>query len=271
MPSQQANQPADPEHAAGWGSAVARLLLLAVVLGAFAFLYVEYGDKLNLETIARHEQRLVEFHDAHPVAIYAAAFGLYVVVTGLSLPGATVLTVAYGWFFALLCGNVAGPVVAVGLVSFASTSGATLAFLTSRYVLREAIQKRFGERLRKFDAALKQEGAWYLFTLRLVPVPFFLVNLLMGLTPIRVWTFWWVSQIGMLAGTCVYVYAGSTIPSLHQLAVEGIGGIFTPQLITAFIILGLFPLTVKKLMERFGRRAARRELADGDDDSSRAE
>ena len=117
----------------------------------------------------------------------------------------------YGWYFGLA--------PAVILVSFASTSGATIAFLLSRYLFRDAIQTRFRDQLAKFNQALQREGAFYLFTLRLIPaVPFFVINVVMGLTPIRTLTFWWVSQVGMLAGTIVYVYAGSTIPSLAHLA-----------------------------------------------------
>ena len=157
------------------------------------------------------------------------------------MPGATGLSLACGWFFGFWQG--------VLFVSFASTTGATLAFLLSRYLFRDAILNRFGDRLAGFNAALEREGAFYLFTLRLIPaVPFFVINVVMGLTPMRVRTYWWVSQVGMFPGTCVYVYAGSQVPSLKKLADDGIRGILTPQMIGAFILLGLFPIVVKKIM-----------------------
>ena len=172
------------------------------------------------------------------------AFGIYTLVTGFSLPGAAIMTLALGWFF--------GFGRAFVLVSFASTAGATLAFLISRFLLREWVQTRFRDRLTGFNDALQREGAFYLFTLRLIPVvPFFVINLVMGLTPLPVRTFWWVSQVGMLPGTAVFVYAGSQFPSLQMLAEKGAKGILSPQLILAFVILGLFPLVVKKVMNRF--------------------
>ena len=127
-----------------------------------------------------------------------------------------------------------------------------MAFLITRYLLRDAIRSKFGARLQAFDEALEREGAFYLFTLRLIPaVPFFVINAVMGLTQIRLWTFWWVSQLGMLAGTCVYVYAGSTIPSLQELTAPTRPPILTWDRIAAFAALGLFPLLVKKVMNRY--------------------
>jgi uncharacterized membrane protein YdjX (TVP38/TMEM64 family) len=236
----ESNQPAPP----GRRRLVVKLILLAVFAVAFGWLFLEYRDSLTLENIARHESQLRRFRVEHPVGVYVVAFLIYVLVTGLSIPGATVLTLTYAWFF--------GFWRALAVVSFASTAGATCAFLLSRYLLRDTVRRRFGERLRRFDAALEKEGPYYLFTLRLLPiVPFFVVNLVMGLTPIRVWTFWWVSQVGMLAGTCVYVYAGSAIPTAEELVDRGVGGILTPQVVVALILLGLFPITVKKLAGRF--------------------
>jgi pyruvate/2-oxoglutarate dehydrogenase complex dihydrolipoamide dehydrogenase (E3) component/uncharacterized membrane protein YdjX (TVP38/TMEM64 family) len=165
-----------------------------------------------------------------------------VVVTALSLPGAAVMTVAAGALFGLLQGTL--------LVSFASTIGATLAFLVSRYLLRDAVQQRFGSRLAAINRGIERDGAFYLFTLRLVPAfPFFLINLLMGLTPIKAWTFYWVSQIGMLAGTLVYVNAGTQIAQL-----ESLSGILSPDLLISFALLGLFPLLAKKVTGLIQRR-----------------
>ena len=240
-----ATEPTDPVRIrpSARRALVVKLLVVAGILGAFAYISVAYRDQLSLEAIAAREAEFREFEQAHPVGVFVAAFAIYVIATGLSIPGAAVLTLAFGWFF--------GFWRALILVSFASTTGATVAFLLSRYLLRDTIQNRFGDRLAKFNAALEREGAFYLFTLRLIPaVPFFVINVVMGLTPIRVRTYWWVSQIGMLAGTCVYVYAGSTIPTAEKLAEHGLSGVLSVELIVAFVALGLFPLVVKKVMSR---------------------
>ncbi len=206
-----------------------RLVLVATVAAVAIVAYVGLRPYLTLEALAKQEANLRELYEQQPVLIYAAAFFIYVVITGLSLPGATGLTLAYGWFFGLVRGLI--------LVSFASTAGATLAFLLSRYLFRDAVRSRFGDHLTKFDDALRREGPYFLFTLRLIPaVPFFVINAVMGLTPIRTSTFWWVSQLGMLAGTAVYLYAGSTVPSLQTLPDEGIGAVFTPGQITQLLI-----------------------------------
>lgn len=216
---------------------------LAVLLLAVAVAYMLLGDRLSLESLASREAELRQYQIDNPVLTYVIAFLVYVGVTGLSLPGATGLTLLFGWYFGFWRGLL--------LVSFASTSGATLAFLLSRYLLRDMIQRRFGDRLAAFNQALEREGAFYLFTLRLIPaVPFFVVNAVMGLTPLRPRTFWWVSQLGMLPGTIVYVYAGSSVPNLMTLAKSGVGGILSPQLLVALVALGVFPLIVKKVMQR---------------------
>ena len=163
-------------------------------------------------------------------------FLIYVTVTALSLPGAAVMTLAGGALF--------GFWPALLLVSFASTIGATLAMLVARFVLRDWVQGRLGERLRAINVGIEQEGAFYLFSLRLVPIfPFFLINLAMGLTPLRIPAFYWVSQIGMLPGTVVYVNAGTQLGQLESAA-----GIFSPTLLLAFALLGLFPLAAKKTL-----------------------
>jgi uncharacterized membrane protein YdjX (TVP38/TMEM64 family) len=175
---------------------------------------------------------------------YGVALLIYVLVTGVSLPGASILTLAYAWYFGFARGLV--------LVSFASTGGATMAFLLSRYFLRDSIQSRFGDRLALVNESLEREGAFYLFTLRLITaVPFFVINPVMGLTPVRVWTYWWVSQLGMLPGTVVYVYAGSQFPDLKTLAEDGGSGLLTWPLGIAFAMLGLFPFVVKKLVAKW--------------------
>ena len=217
-----------------------RLIVLVVAATAFVTLLVVFRGELLLGGLAKRESQFRQFRTDHPVLIYGVAFGVYVTITGLQLPMAGGLSLLYGWLFGLWRGVI--------LVSFASTSGATLAFLLSRYLLRDFVQHRFGDRLEGFNRALEREGAFYLFTLRLiVGVPFFVINAVMGLTPIRVWTFWWVSQIGMLPATCVFLFAGSSVPSLEQI-VDRSEPILTPELIVAFALLGVFFLLLKKIM-----------------------
>ena len=230
-----------------------KLIILLVVGAVIAIAYTQFGDALSLDSLAKQESQLRSFQEQHPVLVFGLAFLIYVVVTGLSLPGAAVLTLVYGWYF----GFVPGVIV----VSFASTMGATMAFLLSRFLFRDAIQSRFGERLDKFNESLEKEGPFFLFTLRLIPaVPFFVINAVMGLTPIKTLTFWWVSQLGMLAGTAVYVYAGSRVPSLQKLADEGVKAVFTPsqltQIFIAFVLLGLFPLIARWGIKFFRKKPA---------------
>ncbi len=221
-----------------------KLVVLGLFVGAAGAAYYFFGDALTLESLAEKEAAVRDYQKDSALVVYGAAFLIYVAVTGLSIPGAAPLTLVFGWFFGFWRSLV--------LVSFASTTGATIAFLLSRYLLRDSIQNRFGERLAAFNRALDREGAFYLFTLRLIPaVPFFVINVVMGLTRIRALTFWWVSQVGMLAGTAVFVYAGSSVPDSATLAEQGVGGILTTNVILAFVVLGLFPLVVKKVFERF--------------------
>lgn len=220
-------------------------LLLAVVVMAFVVLYWLSGGQLTLENFAKHENALREYERANPLIVLTIAFVLYVAVSGLSIPGgAVVLSLAYGSYF--------GWLKAVMLVSFASTAGATIAFLISRYLFRDMLSNRFGDRLASFNKKLDDEGAFYLFTLRLIPaVPFFMINLVMGLTSLKASTFWWVSQIGMLPGTIAYIYAGSTLkPS--QLAEHGFKGLGW-QFPVAFVILGFLPLLIKRTVNAMKR------------------
>lgn len=229
-------------------SSPVRWVALAGIIGAIISGYFFLGDSLTLESLAEQENRLRAFQFRHPLLVYALAFGIYVAVTGLSLPGAAVMSLAMAWFFRFW--------PALILVSFASTAGATIAFLSSRYFLRDAIVSKFGSRLESFNENLRREGAFYLFSLRLiVGVPFFVINVVMGLTPIRTRTFWWVSQLGMLPGTAAYVYAGSSVPDFQTLAERGAAGILSPQLIVAFILLGLVPLAGKKSVQWFRGRS----------------
>ena len=218
--------------------------LFGLVLIVMAVAFHQYGGALSLPSIASKEEALRTLKQSSPLAVTLTALGIYVAATGLSLPGAAALSLVYGWFFGF------GPGLVI--VSIASTAGATLAFLFSRFLLRDWVEARFGERLRGFNEALEREGAFYLFPLRLIPaIPFVVINLVMGLTPMRSGTFWWVSQVGMLPGTAVFVYAGSQFPSLAQLVEKGARGILTPKLIGAFVLLGVFPLIAKKALAAF--------------------
>ena len=217
-------------------------MIFAVVAIVAAVLYWQFGSYLSLESLAQQETALRDYRTQHPVLVFAIAFLVYVTVTGMSLPGATPLTLVYAWYFGFLQTLV--------LVSFASTLGATVAFLLSRYLFRDAIMSRFGDRLTKFNQSLEREGPFYLFSLRLIPaVPFFIINAVMGLTPLKTWTFWWVSQIGMFPGTAVFVYAGSSVPSLTTLAEKGVNAAFSPaqmtQILGAFVLTGLLPLAAR--------------------------
>jgi pyruvate/2-oxoglutarate dehydrogenase complex dihydrolipoamide dehydrogenase (E3) component/uncharacterized membrane protein YdjX (TVP38/TMEM64 family) len=214
-----------------------------------AFLAFDLGSFLSLDYIKLRQAELAGLAAAQPLAVGGAFFAIYLAVTALSLPGAAVLTLAAGAIFGLVTGTV--------IVSIASTLGATLAFLSSRYVLRDSVQSRFGARLADIDRGVEKDGAFYLFTLRLVPlVPFFIINLLMGLTRMKALTFYWVSQLGMLAGTVVYVNAGTQLAQIDSLK-----GILSPGLIGSFVLLGVFPLLAKKIVEAVGARKVYRRWA----------
>jgi pyruvate/2-oxoglutarate dehydrogenase complex dihydrolipoamide dehydrogenase (E3) component/uncharacterized membrane protein YdjX (TVP38/TMEM64 family) len=213
------------------------LLLVALFAAAVAFSALDLGRYLSLEYFKSQQTAIEGWRAAQPGVAALVFFLAYVAITGLSLPGATVMTLAAGAIFGLLWGTL--------LVSFASTIGATLAFLASRFLARDWVQQRFGDRLRTINLGVEKGGGFYLFTLRLVPVfPFFMINLLMGLTPIRSGTFYWVSQIGMLAGTLVYVNAGTQLAHIDSLR-----GILSPALIASFALLGFFPLMAKKIVD----------------------
>lgn len=225
----------------------ARLLVFLVLAIAAGIGFKTFGSELTLEKLATRESAFRQFQEAHPVLVYLLAVSIYVSVTGLSLPGATPLSLLIAWLF--------GFWRALILVSFSSTAGATVAFLLSRYLFRELVSQRFGDRLEIFNNALKRDGAFYLLSLRLMPiVPFFVINAVMGLTPVRTRTFWFVSQLGMLPGTAVYVYAGSRVPSLQSIADRGINAVFTTSQMThffsAFILLALFPLVVRRILKQ---------------------
>ena len=215
-----------------------RLFVVALIAAALvAFFAFDLDRFLSFEVLKAARGDVVAMRDAFPVLFSLGFFAVYVGVTALSLPGAAVMTLAGGAIFGLGWGLV--------LVSFASTIGATAAFVIARFVARDAVQKRYRQRLATINKGVEREGGFYLFTLRLVPVfPFFLINIVMALTPMRTRTFYWVSQLGMLPGTAVYVNAGTQLGQL-----DGVGGILSPGLIGSFVLLGLFPLIAKKIVD----------------------
>ncbi len=223
-----------------------RLGLLIILIAA---LWLTIGRLISLDELIAREADLRAFGDRSPWMALAIAFAVYVVVTGASLPGAAPLTLICAWYF--------GFGRSLLLVSFASTLGATAAFLTSRHLIGDQVRARFGDRLSSFDRAFEREGVYYLFLLRLVPaVPFFLINLGMGLTSIRVRDFWWVSQLGMLPGTIAYCWAGSQLPSLTALRDGGLSAVVSPQLLLAFGLLGVLPLILKRVVHRLRPHSA---------------
>ena len=216
------------------------VLLLAGLVGAyFAF---DLGRYLSLDYLKSQQAAFAALYAERPLAVAGAFFVVYVAATALSLPGALILTLAGGALFGLVAGTV--------IVSFASSIGATLAFLASRYLLRDSVQARFGARLAEIDRGIEREGAFYLFTLRLVPlIPFFAINLLMGLTRMKTLTFYATSQLGMLAGTLAYVNAGTQIARIESLA-----GLLSPALVGSFVLLGVLPLAAKKVVDAIKAR-----------------
>ena len=221
------------------------LVLVGVVVVVAALLALQAQQGFDLAFVQEQRFAALAFVEANPVLAPAAFLLLYIAVTGLSLPGAALLTLIAGAAFGLVLGTV--------LVSFASSIGATVAFVLARYLFRDVVQRRFAAPLARINEGIAKDGAFYLFALRLVPAfPFFAINLGMALTPLKVTTFYWVSQVGMLAGTVVYVNAGREIGKL-----ESLSGILSPTLIASFALLGLFPLIARKALDTIKRRRER--------------
>lgn len=213
----------------------------AIILVVLFFIY-DLGQFLSLSYFKSRHAWLMDIYTHHTLMTLGLYMLIYVTVTALSLPGAAVMTLAGGSLFGLLTGTV--------VISFASTIGATLAFLLSRFVLKDWVQKRYKDKLRTINQGIEKDGAFYLFTLRLVPVfPFFIINLVMGLTPIRTSRFYLVSQMGMLPGTLVYVNAGTQLAQINSLK-----GILSPGLLLSFALLGVFPLLAKKGVSFINRK-----------------
>ncbi len=224
-----------------------RKIFLVGAIVALVVLFKAFGleQYFSLSYLKASRDSFARIYAEHRVAVIAVYMLIYIAATALSLPGATVLTLAGGALFGLAAGIV--------IISFASTIGATLACLVARFVLRDWVQNRFGDKLAAINRGIEREGAFYLFTLRLIPAfPFFVINLAMGLTRMPLRTFYWVSQLGMLPGTVVYVNAGKELGRIDALS-----GILSPSLLASFAVLGLFPLSVKKFMGWYRRRTGR--------------
>jgi len=212
-------------------------LIAIIAFLVVLFFFFGWEDYFTLANLQVQQASILSYYADHPALTLLAYGFIYIVVTGLSLPGATILTLLGGALFGLLWGTV--------IVSIASTIGATLAFFTARFLFREDLEQKFAKQLNTINQGIENEGGYYLFTLRLVPLfPFVAINLIMGLTKMPTTTFFWVSQVGMLAGTLVYVNAGTQLATIKSLS-----DITSPWLIVSFILLGIFPLAAKKFVE----------------------
>ncbi len=222
---------------------IKKLVIVGVILVLIIlFKIFGLGQYLTLDYLKAQQAAFTALYTAQPVTVISVYMLIYIVVTALSLPGAVVMTLAGGAMFGLVTGTI--------VVSFASTIGATLACLVARYLLRDGVQKKFGDKLVKINEGMEKEGGFYLFSLRLVPIfPFFIINLVMGLTSIPLRTFFWVSQLGMLPGTIVYVNAGKELAKIDSLS-----GILSPGLLLSFILLGLLPIITKKMLNFLRQR-----------------
>ncbi|RJQ46836.1 MAG: TVP38/TMEM64 family protein [Nitrospiraceae bacterium] len=221
------------------------IIVLVVIALIIAFKTFQLGDYLSLSYVKESQKHFTMLYEENSLKVISLYMAVYILVTSLSLPGAVVLGLAAGSLFGLLTGAF--------VVSFASTIGATLACAVSRFILRDWVQKKFGDRLKTVNAGIEKEGAFYLFTLRLIPVfPFWLINMIMGLTKMPLKTYYWVSQAGMLPGTLVFVNAGKEMAKI-----DSVSGILSPGLIFSFVLLGLFPLAAKKMLAFFNHRRKR--------------
>lgn len=222
---------------------IKKIAIVVVIIGLVAaFKIFNLGEYLSLSYIKESQMKFQLLYSEHKVSVIGGFMVIYILVTSLSLPGAAVMTLAAGALFGLLTGTI--------IVSFASTIGATIACFVARFILRDWIQGKFGDKLKTVNEGIEKEGAFYLLTLRLIPIfPFWLINLVMGLTKMPLKTFFWVSQIGMFPGTVVYVNAGKELGKI-----ESLSGILSPTLIFSFVLLGLFPLITKKLLGFYKKR-----------------
>ncbi|MBD1176690.1 TVP38/TMEM64 family protein [Vibrio cholerae] len=220
-----------------------KLIIALVLIAIAALLVTQFSQYLTLDVAKAKQAELANYIDAHLLQAALIYFVVYVLLTAFSIPGATVVTLLgaalFGFWLSLL------------LASFASTIGATLAFLSSRFLLRDWVQAKFADKLQTINQGIERDGAFYLLSLRLIPIfPFFLINLVMGLTPISTWRYYWVSQLGMLPGTAVYLNAGTQLAEISRL-----GEIVSLPVLASFVLLGVFPIMVKWLMGKVQQRA----------------
>lgn len=217
------------------------VLILVSTLIILFFIF-DLGKFLTFEYIQNSQESFSQYYEQNKILTIILFFVIYVLVAALSIPGAAIMTVLAGALFGLIIG--------VLVVSFASTIGATIAMLFSRYVFSQSVEKKFPEFSKKINKGVDEEGAFYLFSIRLVPIiPFFVVNLAMGLTKINIWTFFWVSQLGMFLGTIIYVNAGSELSKISSL-----DGILSPTLLFAFVLIGILPLALKYVVNKIQNR-----------------
>lgn len=218
------------------------IIVVVIIVVIAAFKIFNLGDYLTLEYLKESQAKFQALYRENRVTVIAVYMLIYILSTSLSLPGAAILTLAGGALFGIVTGTI--------IVSFASTIGATLACFVSRFILRDWVQKKFGDRLKTVNEGIAKEGLFYLFTLRLIPVfPFWLINLVMGLTKMPLKSFYWVSQVGMFPATIVFVNAGKELAGIDSLS-----GILSPGLIISFVLLGLFPLITKKLLGLYKKK-----------------
>ena len=218
------------------------IIVIVIVAVIAAFKIFNLGDYLSLSYLKESQVKFQAMYSENSITVIAAYMLIYILATSLSLPGAVILTLAGGALFGLVTGTI--------IVSIASTLGATLACFVSRFILRDWIQKKFGDKLKMVNEGIEKEGLLYLFTLRLIPVfPFWLINLVMGLTKMPLKSFFWVSQVGMFPATIIFVNAGKELARIDSLS-----GILSPGLIVSFVLLGLFPLITKKLLGLYKKK-----------------
>lgn len=234
---------------------IAVLIFILTIVAAFRFFHL--GQYLTLAHIKESRQEYMMLYNEHKALVITGYMAVYILATSLSLPGAVVLTIAGGALFGLLTGTI--------VVSFASTIGATLACFASRFFLRNWVEEKFSDKIGKVNEGIQKEGAFYLFSLRLIPLfPFWLINLVMGVTKMRLVTFYWISQIGMFPATVVYVNAGKELARI-----ESLKGIISPGLVISFALLGIFPLASKRIIAWYRKRAGKQpHLNQGGDHGS---
>lgn len=234
-----------------WGF---RIALLSGLVGFIGVIYYEFSEYISLGYLATQETALRDLQSQHPIASYGIAFVIYTLLLAAGVPLCALLTILCGWLF--------GFVPAILLASFGSTTAGALNFLGCRYLFRDGVARLLGDTLEKFNEQLKESAAFYLFITRLIPqIPFVLVNLLMGLSPIRFKTFWWVSQTAMLPALLVFVWIGTTLPNLKTISEEGMSSVLSWQLMLSLAATGLIPLAIRFALNGYEKHEAKKKHA----------